>query len=106
MSWIYALAAMGVAFVLLSLLSNVVASFSLDADPTQPTLKNYRELLGDGRVPAAFARTVILGVGSVAVMIAWSVPLCWLLARTDFRWKRSLFLILTAKLAIPGRSDR
>ena len=100
--WLYALAFLGLAFVALSLFANVLASFSTEADPTSLTAANYLELLDDGALPMAIVRTVVLGLGSIAVMLAFGFPIAWLLARTDFRWKRSVFLVLTAKLAIPG----
>ncbi len=101
-AWLYALALLGLAFVALSLAANVLASFSTEADPTSLTLANYLAMLGDAALPMAIVRTVVLGLGSIAVMLAFGFPIAWLLARTDFRWKRSVFLLLTAKLAVPG----
>ena len=101
-SWIYALAAIGLAFVVISLLGNVVGSFTAEGEIDDFTLGNYPEVLGDEELPAVLLRTLVLGVGSVAVLLLFAIPITWLVTRTDFPWKGWVFTLLTAKLAIPG----
>lgn len=100
--WVYGLAATGLVCILISLGGNVIASVSLYADFGVLTESNYVRLFGDRKLPAVLLRTLVQGAGSVAVMIAFSVPIAWLIARTDLPWKKTLVTLLTAKLAIPG----
>ena len=53
-------------------------------------------------LPGVLANTLLLGVGTVAVMLAFALPMVWILARTDFPWKGLVFTLLTVKIAIPG----
>jgi iron(III) transport system permease protein len=65
-------------------------------------LANYATALGDPRFPGVLANTLLLGVGTVAVMLLFALPMVWILARTDFPWKGLVFTLLTVKIAIPG----
>jgi iron(III) transport system permease protein len=101
-SVVYGLALLGFAVVAVSLLGNIVASFSERADIGQFTVLNYRELFEDNRLGNVTLQTLALGLGSVAVMLFFAFPIAWILARTDFAWKKLLVGVLVAKLAIPG----
>jgi len=99
---VYAAAAIGLVLVVISLLGNLIGSFAEGGHIGSFTLQNYRELLADDRLPPVLARTLILGLGSVAALMVFALPITWLIARTDFPWKGWVFTLLTAKLAIPG----
>ncbi len=101
-AWVYGIAALGLAFIVLSLLGNIVGGFSIDGDIGTFTLENNVRLFQDEEFGPVVARTLVRGAGSVAVMMFFSFPFAWLITRTDFPWKGSLFTLLTAKLAIPG----
>ena len=100
--WVYGMSFFGLALVIISLMGNAVGSFVEGGEIGRFTLGNYSEVIGDKDFPSVLGRTLLLGVGSVAVVVLFSFPFAWLLARTDFRWKGALFTLLTAKLAIPG----
>nr|ART40301.1 K494 [uncultured bacterium] len=100
--WVYGLALIALASVLISLVGNVLASVSFEADLGVFTARNYERLFGDSKLPAVFGRTLVQGAGTVLVMLAFGVPITWLIARTDLPWKGTLMTLLTAKLAIPG----
>src|SRR5262249_42611163 len=38
----------------------------------------------------------------VVIMLLFSLPIAWLIARTDVKGKGTIFALLTAKLAVPG----
>lgn len=99
---IYVLALVGVFSVLVTILGNVWASFGSGADLFDFTLTNYQRLLSDPELPSVTANTLLIGFGSVGVTLAFALPMAWILARTDFRWKTLTFAVLVAKLAIPG----
>jgi iron(III) transport system permease protein len=100
--WIYGLTILALASVLVSLLGNVIASASFEADIGTFTARNYVRLFGDAKLPIVLGRTLVQGAGTVVVMLLFSVPITWFIARTDFPWKGTLMALLTAKLAIPG----
>jgi len=100
--WIYALAALALLCVSISLLGNILASFTAGADFGVFTFGNYSDLLGDRHLPAVFLRTLGQGGGAVAVMLLFAVPIAWLLARTDLPGKSLVVTLMTAQLAIPG----
>ncbi|MCY4551436.1 MAG: iron ABC transporter permease [Defluviicoccus sp.] len=101
-AWVFGLAFLGLAFIVVSLLGNVVGSFSIEGDIGTFTLANYADMLADDELLPVLVRTIVLGLGSIVFMMAFSFPFAWLITRTDFPWKGALFTLLTAKLAIPG----
>ena len=42
---------------------------------------------------------LVQGAGTVVIMLGFSVPIAWLLARSDLPWKSAIMTLLTAKLA-------
>jgi iron(III) transport system permease protein len=100
--WVFAVAATGLLFVVLSLLGTVLGSVGDTATMGSFTLKNYWQLALAPDLVEVLLNTVMLGLGSIAVMLVFSLPICWLLARTDFPWKGTMMTLLTAKLAVPG----
>jgi len=99
---IYVVAATALVGVIVSIAGNILASVSLGADFGTFTVLNYAKLVADKELLAVLGRTFIQGAGSVVVMLAFSVPIAWLIARTDLPWKSVVLALLTAKLAIPG----
>ena len=102
MGLIYGLTAIALGLIALSLSGTVIGSFAPAGEVIGLTLDNYRRVFADARVPGIVWRTIELGVGTVAVVMAVALPMAWMLGRTDFRWKTVLFAALAAKLAIPG----
>jgi iron(III) transport system permease protein len=99
---VHGLALTGLLFALLSLLGSVVGSFSDGASIGELTLQSYQNLATRERLLPVLLNTLMLGLGSVAFMLLFAFPICWLLARTDFVGKRLLMMILIAKIAVPG----
>jgi iron(III) transport system permease protein len=99
-----ALVLLGLAGVLgplfVTLWSSLREGLLVDGGPL--VLANYATALGDPRFPGVLANTLLLGVGTVAVMLAFALPMVWILARTDFPWKGLVVTLLTVKIAIPG----
>lgn len=102
MGLIYGLTAIALGLIALSLSGTIVGSFAPAGEVIGLTLDNYRRVMADARVPGIVWRTIELGIGTVIVVMAVALPLAWILGRTDFRWKTTLFAALAAKLAIPG----
>jgi len=99
---VYGLALVGVFFILITIVGNFWASISRGADPFDLTIGNYSRLLTDDQLPLVLWNTLVIGVGSVIVTLAFALPMAWILARTDFRWKMIALAVMMAKLAIPG----
>ncbi|MYU22615.1 iron ABC transporter permease [Streptomyces sp. SID8352] len=67
-----------------------------------PSLDNFRTVLASSGLGGTLVRTLLLGVGSVLVMLVVAVPLAWLYTRTDLRGKTVILFLAAAKMAIPG----
>jgi iron(III) transport system permease protein len=102
MAWLYALALTALGAVLISVLGTIVASFTPGSDLGSFTTMNFPQLFAERGLFSVFGRTLIQGGGSVLVMVAFAVPITWLLARTDLPGKRLVIALLTAELAVPG----
>jgi len=99
---VYGATVIALCLIAVSLAGTFLGSFAAPGEILGTTLNNYVRVWNDARVPSIVGRTLILGLGSVAVVMVIALPLAWLLGRTDFRWKGALFTALAAKLAIPG----
>lgn len=100
---IYGIVILAILLISISLVGSIIASFSPGEElGGKWTISNYEFIIQDEKFLPVLIDTIILGVGSVIVMLFFSVPISWLLARTDFAWKGLLFSLLTAKMAIPG----
>ena len=75
LSLIYGLALIALASVLVSLLGNILASFSVESEIGRVTLHNFARLLGDPDFGPMLGRTLIQGGGTVAVMLFFSLPI-------------------------------
>ena len=100
--WVYGFAYLALTLVLVSLLGNLLASFSRQAELGSFTVSNYTDLLTDRRLLDVTVRTLVFGAGAVGVMMFFAFPIAWIISRTDFRWKKIAIGLLVAKLAIPG----
>jgi iron(III) transport system permease protein len=101
-SWLYALALTALGCVLISVLGTIVASVTQGSDFGTFTGANFPRLFAERGLAAVFGRTLVQGGGTVVVMVAFAVPIAWLVARTDLPGKRLVVTLLTAALAIPG----
>lgn len=70
--------------------------------PSPYTLKNYLDVLGSAKVYGVFLNTLGLGLGTIITVLAFAVPLAWLLARTDFPAKNLWLTVLSVEILIPG----
>lgn len=101
-AWIYLFACTGLILIAVSLLGNVVSSFVAPDTEGGLTFGNYGEIFAEKDLFGVLGRTILLGLGTVFWLYAFALPMTWILARTDFRWKTALFTLMVAKLAIPG----
>lgn len=82
----------------------ILSSFrtGLLLDPGELTLENFSYVFGHRLFGPVVGNTLVLGVGSIAVMLLFAVPFAWLYARTDLPRKDLLLALLTVKIAIPS----
>ncbi|WP_432842758.1 carbohydrate ABC transporter permease [Dactylosporangium sp. CA-092794] len=70
-------------------------------EPAQLTLRNYRDLLADGRITHALWNTVLISVPATALVVgigaAAAYPLAWL----EFRGRQAVTSGLVALIAVP-----
>ena len=60
------------------------------------------DLLHDPLLVPVLRNTIIVGVGTIAAMLAFTVPCAWLYTRSDLPRKDLLIALLTVKIAVPG----
>jgi len=65
-------------------------------------LGNYRAILGDPAIYGVLGDTVSFALVTLAVSLAFGVPLAWLVERTDLRGKTAIFTLMTVGLLLPG----
>lgn len=76
---------------------------SLVSDETKEFgLANYQSIIGSRKFVPVIVNTAVLAVGSLTVMFLVTIPLAWLYARTDFRWRGAILVAATSQIAIPG----
>ena len=66
------------------------------------TLGNFTTVLADPEFLSTLENTLLVGFGSVVVMLAWSVPFAWYYTRTNLPGRQWLLLFLTVKMAVPS----
>lgn len=92
-----------VAALLLVAPTVVLIAKSLISDTTGAAgFGNYSDIFHAKKLTAVLLNTAILGFGSLVVMYAIAVPLAWLFARTNFRWRSAILTAATAQIAMPG----
>ncbi|MDH7798847.1 iron(III) transport system permease protein [Beijerinckia sp. GAS462] len=79
----------------------VIKSFISDATGSGD-LSNYAEILQARKLSDVLINTAVLGFGSLVVIFTIALPLAWLFARTNFRWRRAILTAATAQIAMPG----
>lgn len=100
---IYAVVILATGLILISLLGSLFASFNPNDQLGETfTVQHYKDVFRTGDLAGVIGRTVVLGLGSIGVMMFFSLPIAWLLARTDYPRKGWLFSLLIANIAIPG----
>lgn len=65
------------------------------------TLANYLYVYTDPGTYEVLVNTILFAVGSVAVTLIFSVPLVWLLMRTDIPFKNTFYILMTVGILIP-----
>ena len=71
-------------------------------EPGGPTVANFRTVLTHRLFLPTLWNTLLLGIGSVAVMLFFAVPFAWLYTRTDLPAKSALLVLMTVNIAIPS----
>ena len=66
------------------------------------TLPNFRAVLAHPLFTPVVGNTLMLGVGTVAVMLSLALPFAWLFARTDLPRKDLFLALITVNVAIPS----
>jgi len=82
----------------------LLSSSFLDVQPNggAPTLANFQAVLAHPLFVPVVRNTLMLGAGTVAVMLSFAVPFAWLFARTDLPRKDLLLALITVNVAIPS----
>ncbi|HJX09677.1 MAG TPA: iron ABC transporter permease [Candidatus Binatia bacterium] len=65
------------------------------------TLENFVEVYFDPGTYAILLNTLIFSVSTIAVALAFTVPLVWILMRTDIPLKKTIYVLLTIGILIP-----
>ncbi len=71
-------------------------------EPGAFTLQNFRNILEHPAFLGTIGNTLLLGVGSVVVMLAFALPFAWLYSRTNLPGKGVFLALLTSNVAMPG----
>ena len=65
------------------------------------TLENFVSVYSDPATYEILVNTLIFAAGSIAVCLFFTVPLVWLLTRTDIPLKKTIYVLLTVGILIP-----
>ena len=65
------------------------------------TLENYVEVYANPKTYQVLLNTIIFAVASVSVTLLITVPLVWILMRTDVPLKKTIYVLLTVGILIP-----
>lgn len=65
------------------------------------TLENYLEVYSNARTYQVLGNTIFFAVASVAVTLVITVPLVWILMRTDVPFKKTIYVLLTVGILVP-----
>lgn len=96
------LATLVLPIVLVVFLASLHAGAALPFDPVPLTLENYAELLSDASTYRLLLNTVLYTAVSLAIGMCITVPLVWLVERTDLPGRTLLGAALFVPLVIPG----
>jgi iron(III) transport system permease protein len=96
----------GASAVILILLAIVLGLSFVEGDlhrtPVVLGAQNYAELFTDSFTYKVILDTVVFSLVTVAVALAFGVPMAWLVARTDLPGKTMVFTLMTVGILIPG----
>src|SRR3989338_597289 len=72
--------------------------------PTEPTfsLQNYADVFDSYLFRRVIPNTAIVGVGTVVVVVFFSVPLAWLLHRTNVPLREFWTTLIAVAVIVPG----
>lgn len=90
------------AVVLLAVPIITLVASSIQSAETVPTLENFAAILTHPLFVPTLRNTLVLGVGTVIVMLLCAVPMAWLFTRTDLPRKDLLLALITVNIAIPS----
>jgi iron(III) transport system permease protein len=90
---------LAIILLLIPILALVLTAVSGDSGFT---LDNFRLLFQHSQFWPTTINTMINGVGTVIVMVVFTVPLAWLYTRTDMPGKNLLVAFVTINVAIPS----
>lgn len=65
------------------------------------TMENFSAVYLDPGTYEILFNTLIFAVSSVAVTLVFTVPLVWILMRTDVPFKKTIYVLLTVGILIP-----
>ncbi len=65
------------------------------------TLENFSEVYLDPGTYEILLNTLLFAVSSIAVALFFTVPLVWILMRTDIPFKKTIYVLLTVGILIP-----
>ena len=65
-------------------------------------LGNYREIFGDPTIYTVLADTCGFAAVTLAVSLAFGIPIAWLVERSDLPGKTAIFTLMTVGLLLPG----
>ncbi len=90
--------------VVLLLVGFVVWMSFVEGSPLQPnlTFQNYTEAFDQYLFGRVIPNTVVVGLGTVAVVLFFSVPLAWLLHRTDLPFRELWITSMAVGVIVPG----
>lgn len=93
-----------VAGFILLLLAIVLWMTFIPGLPGEPgwTLDNYREVWTDARVRRVVFNTIFVGLGTVLVTLFFSIPMAWLIHRTDMPFKDFIMTAIALTVLVPG----
>ncbi len=105
----YAFAVFWALATLIPLLTTLLSSFKSNSDifggslflPTEWLFENYRDALIDANILASVANSLILGLGTTAVVVLVSLLASYILARQKFFFIKPLYLFFLTGLMLP-----
>ena len=89
-------------FDLISSVKSTTEIFVRPFSPTRhPLFSNFRIALDTGRIQIAFFNSLILSVGSIAIVISVSSLASYVLAKMRFRLQNAIYVLFIAGLMVP-----
>ena len=85
--------------VLMVILMSLRTGFPGEATPF--TLENFATVYLSSRTYEILLNTIFFAVSSVAITLLITVPLVWILMRTDIPFKKTIYVLLTIGILIP-----